>query len=182
MDGQQQAGAVDPLKPNELGKDDALVQRAEARSRGLQKLSAARRRQGLSVRCVAQRLGRTVGEIRAQEDERADLLISELYRWQAALEVPLEELLDEPNDSLSPRVMMRAQLLKVMKTAMALRRQARSEAERRLGRLLVDQLLEIMPELKEVSGWPAVGHRRRADEVGRIGENPIPDDWLHEAS
>ena len=49
-------------------------------------------------------------------------------------------------------------------------------------RLLTEQLLEIMPELKEVSGWPAVGHRRRADEVGRIGENPISEDWLHEAS
>ncbi len=149
---------------------------------GLQKLSSARHRQGLSIRCVAQRLGRTVSEIRAQEDERADLLVSELYRWQAALEVPIEELLHEPDDSLSPRVLMRAQLLKVMKTAMAIRRQARSEAERRLARLLIEQLLEIMPELKEVSGWPAVGHRRRADEVGRIGENPISDDWLHEAS
>jgi transcriptional regulator with XRE-family HTH domain len=154
----------------------------ERPSKGLQKLSSARRRQGLSIRCVAQRLGRTVGEIRAQEDERADLLISELYRWQAALEVPVEELLHEPGDSLSPMVSMRAQLLKVMKTAMAIRRQARSEAERRLARLLIDQLLEIMPELKEVSGWPAVGHRRRSDEVGRIGENPIPEDWLHEAS
>ena len=87
------------------------------------------------MRCVAQRLGRTVSEVRAQEDERADLLVSELYRWQAALEVPIEELLAEPEDSLSPRVLMRAQLLKVMKTAMAIRRQARSEAERRLASL-----------------------------------------------
>jgi transcriptional regulator with XRE-family HTH domain len=148
----------------------------------LQKLSAARRRQGLSVRCVAQRLGRTVGEVRAQEEEHADILVSELYRWQAALEVPLEELLHEPEDALSPRVLARARLLKVMKTAMAIRRQARSEAERRLARLLTEQLLEIMPELKEVSGWPAVGHRRRADELGRIGENPVSEDWLHEAS
>lgn len=148
----------------------------------LQKLSAARQRQGLSVRCVAQRLGRTVGEVRAQEDEHADILISELYRWQAALEVPLGELLHEPEDALSPRVLTRARLLKVMKTAMAIRRQARSEAERRLARLLTEQLLEIMPELKEVSGWPAVGHRRRTDELGRIGENPISEDWLHEAS
>ena len=154
----------------------------ERTANGLQKLSVARRRQGLSIRCVAQRLGRTVGEVRAQEDERADLLVSELYRWQAALEVPIEELLQEPVDSLSPMVSMRAQLLKVMKTAMAMRRQARSEAERRLARLLIEQLLEMMPELKEVSGWPAVGHRRRADEVGRIGENPISEDWLHEAS
>jgi transcriptional regulator with XRE-family HTH domain len=148
----------------------------------LQKLSAARRRQGLSVRCVAQRLGRTVGEVRAQEEEHSDILISELYRWQAALEVPLEELLEEPDDSLSPRVLARARLLKVMKTAMAIRRQARSESQRRLSSLLVEQLLEIMPELKEVSGWPAVGHRRRANEVGRIGENPVSEDWLHEAS
>jgi transcriptional regulator with XRE-family HTH domain len=150
--------------------------------RTLQKLSAARRRQGLSVRCVAQRLGRTVGEVRAQEEEHADILISELYRWQAALEVPLEELLDDPEDALSPRVLSRARLLKIMKTAMAIRRQARSESQRRLARLLIEQLLEIMPELKEVSGWPAVGHRRRANEVGRIGENPVSDDWLHEAS
>ena len=175
MDGQPQS-EINPLN------DIPLAPPITVRTKSLQKLSAARRRQGLSVRCVAQRLGRTVSEVRAQEDECADLLVSELYRWQQALEVPLEELLTEPGDSLSPRVQMRAQLLKVMKTAMAIRRQARSEAERRMGRLLVEQLLEIMPELKEVSGWPAVGHRRRADEMGRIGENPIPDDWLHEAS
>ncbi|MEX2310574.1 MAG: hypothetical protein WD738_23610 [Pirellulales bacterium] len=151
-------------------------------SKKLQKLSDARRRQGLSVRCVAQRLGRTVSQVRAQEEEHADILISELYRWQAALEVPIEELLDEPEDALSSGVLTRARLLKVMKTAMAIRRQARSESQRRLAVLLIEQLLEIMPELKEVSGWPAVGHRRRANEVGRIGENPVSDDWLHEAS
>jgi hypothetical protein len=154
----------------------------DRQTKGLQKLNSARRRQGLSIRCVAQRLGRTVGEVRAQEDEGADILVSELYRWQAALEVPIEELLAEPEDSLSSMVSVRAQLLKVMKTVMAMRRQARSEGERRLARLLTEQLLEIMPELKEVSGWPAVGHRRRADEIGRIGENPISEDWLHEAS
>jgi transcriptional regulator with XRE-family HTH domain len=176
MDRQEQTEQFNPL--NEV----PIAPPVTARGKSLQKLSAARRRQGLSVRCVAQRLGRTVTEVRAQEDEHSDLLVSELYRWQQALEVPVEELLAEPEDSLSPRVQMRAQLLKVMKTAMAIRRQARSEGERRLARLLVEQLLEIMPELKEVSGWPAVGHRRRADEMGRIGENPIPDDWLHEAS
>lgn len=176
MDGQDQSGHLDPLE------EKIALPSATAQKPGLQKLSAARRRQGLSVRCVAQRLGRTVTEIRVQEDEHADILLSELYRWQQALDVPIEEPLAEPEDSLSPRVLLRAQLLKVMKTAMAIRRQARSEAERRLARLLVDQLLEIMPELKEVSGWPAVGHRRRADELGRIGENPISDDWLHEAS
>ncbi len=163
-------------------RNEVLAPIVGAPPQKLQNLSAARRRQGLSVRCVAQRLGRTVNEVRSQEDECADILVSELYRWQAALDVPIEELLEEPNDSLSPTVLTRARLLKVMKTAIAIRRQARSEAERRLARLLIEQLLEIMPELKEVSGWPAVGHRRRSDEIGRIGENPISEDWLHEAS
>ena len=76
----------------------------------LQKLGAARRRQGLSVRCVAQRLGRTVVEVRAQEEEGADISISDLYRWQKALEVPIEELLHDPQDTLSPRVLTRARL------------------------------------------------------------------------
>lgn len=176
MDGQEQNGQLVPLG------GDVSLSPTNKKCATMQKLSAARRRQGLSVRCVAQRLGRTVSDIRAQEDENADLLLSELYRWQQALDVPIEELLADPEDCLSPHVLLRAQLLKVMKTAMAIRRQARSEAERRLGRQLIEQLLEIMPELKEVSGWPAVGHRRRADELGRIGENPISEDWLHEAS
>jgi len=175
MDELEQTGQLSSL--HDFDRDTSIRP-----AKGLQKLSSARRRQGLSIRCVAQRLGRTVSEVRAQEDERADMLVSDLYRWQAALEVPIEELLEEPEDSLSAMVSVRAQLLKVMKTAMAMRRQARSESERRLARLLTEQLLEIMPELKEVSGWPAVGHRRRADEVGRIGENPISEDWLHEAS
>ena len=147
----------------------------------LQQLGAARRRQGLSVRCVAQRLGVTVNEVRAQENESSDLLISELYHWQAALDVPVEELLCEPQDSLSPRVLTRARLLRIMKTALAMRRQARSEGERRLARLLIDQLLEIMPELKDVAAWPTVGQRRTADDYGRIAENPVSDDWIHEA-
>jgi hypothetical protein len=51
-----------------------------------------------------------------------------------------------------------------------------------LAKSLISQLIEIMPELKEVAAWPTVGHRRTADEIGRIGERPIPDDFMHEAS
>ena len=150
--------------------------------RKLHQLGEARRRQGLSVRCVAQRMQKTIGEIRAQEEEHADLPISELYRWQEVLDVPLEELLLGPDDTLSPRVLTRARMLRIMKTARSIRNQAHSNPLRRLARLLIHQLLEIMPELKEVSAWPTVGHRRTADEMGRIAENPIPDDWIHEAS
>jgi transcriptional regulator with XRE-family HTH domain len=148
--------------------------------RKLHRLRDARLRQGLSVRYVAHRLGRTTNEVRAQEEEQADISMSELYRWQAVLDVPLEELLHDPQDTLSTRVQIRAQLLKLMKTAMAIRRQAQAEEERHLVRHLIEQLVEIMPELKEVTGWPATGHRRTTEDIGRIAENPISDDWLHE--
>ena len=135
------------------------------------------------MRCVAQRLNISVGDVRAQEDEQADILLSELYRWQAVLEVPLEELLHEPQDALSPRVLTRARMLRVMKTARAIRAQARNESANIVWpELLISQLIEIMPELKEVAAWPTVGHRRTADELGRIAEHPIPDDFMHEAS
>lgn len=168
------------------GDDDfeRVARKSPARngSRIVQQVGEARRRQGLSIRCVAQRLGLTVGEVRAKEEPDADMTLSELYRWQEVLEVPLEELLADPDDALSPRVLMRARMLRVMKTARALRAQARTESEHRLAKLLISQLIEIMPELKEVSAWPTVGHRRTADEMGRIAERPISDDFMHEAS
>ena len=168
--------------PSLYDGDEAVVPIVGNRPAALQSLGSARRRQGVSVRCIAQRLGRTVAEVRQQEDECADLLVSELYRWQAALDVPLQELLNEPRDELSPRIKMRAQLLKIMKTVKSLSRESKSDESRRSLQFLTEQLLEIMPELKEVAPWPAVGHRRSTDEVGRIGENLIPDNWVNEAS
>jgi transcriptional regulator with XRE-family HTH domain len=158
----------------------AIVPLVDNRRAILQRLGSARRRQEVSLRGIAGRLGRTVDEVRQQEDESADLLISELYRWQAALEVPIQELLNEPSDALSPRIQMRAQLLKIMKTVKSLSREAKSDEMRHLVQLLTELLLEMMPELKEVAPWPAVGHRRHADEVGRIGENSISDNWVYE--
>src|SRR4029079_7876302 len=98
--------------PSLYDGDKAVVPIVGNRPAALQGLGSARRRQGLSVRCIAQRLGRTVADVVQQEDECADLLISDLYRWQAALDVPIQELLNEPSDALSPQIQMRAQLLK----------------------------------------------------------------------
>jgi len=39
--------------------------------------------------------------------------------------------------------------------------------------MLREQLLELMPELKEVSAWPNYGQRRAPNQVGKIGESPI---------
>lgn len=146
----------------------------------LHQLAAARCRQGLSLRCVAKRLGLTIAEARQQEEERRDLRLSDLYAWQAALDVPLSELLREPDDSLSPQVLDRARMLRVMKTVQALRAQAKTKAQQRLAETLVEQLVDLMPELRTVSAWPSVGQRRTSDEMGRIVENPIPEYWTRE--
>ena len=122
-----QTAAHPTMRPSdESRRSRTAIRRVGGRRRRnrsqLHQLREARRRQGLSVRCVAQRLNMSVGEVRAQEEEQADILLSELYRWQSVLEVPLEELLNEPQDTLSPRVLMRARMLRVMKTARALAR------------------------------------------------------------
>jgi hypothetical protein len=135
----------------------------------------------LSLRAVAKRLGTTIAEARRQEEAYTDLRLSELYAWQSALEVPLVELLCEPDDALSPQVLDRARMLRVMKTAQALRAKAKTKAQLSLADTLVSQLVDLMPELKSVSAWPSVGQRRTGDELGRIVENPISENWIHDA-
>jgi hypothetical protein len=68
-------------------------------------------------------------------------------------------------------------MVKVMKTARSLLETAPNGACRRFAENLVEQLLDVMPELKEVSAWHSVGQRRSLDELGRIGENPIADSF-----
>lgn len=147
----------------------------------LHHLRDARQRQGLSVRCVAKRLQTTMGYVREQEQDDADLLLSELYAWQKALDVPIGELLLEPNESLAPGVLDRARMLRVMKTVQALRSHLRSPQQKNLADALVRLLVDLMPELETVSAWPTVGKRRTSEELGRIVENPISERWINEA-
>ena len=141
-------------------------------------LAEVRNRQGLSQRCVANRLGISVAEVRKQEEPSFDLTISQLYRWQAVLDVPVDELLNELEDTLSPHIMGRARMLRVMKTAQAVQSHAQTGAQHRLAETLVDELIDAMPELREVSAWPSVGQRRTSEEFGRIVENPISERCL----
>ncbi len=148
----------------------------------LHRIRTVRRLQGVSLRTAARQLGTTVSDIRAQEDESADLRLSELYKWQAALDVPLEELLVEPTSPLSRPVTERARLVRVMKTAAAILEQASTPQLTRLAERLVNQLIELMPELQGVGPWHSVGRRRSLDEYGRIAEQCVPDDSLRSSS
>jgi hypothetical protein len=133
----------------------------------------------MSLRTVARHLGSNVRDVRDQEDESTDLRLSDLYRWQSVLDVPLEELLlDESSRSLSRPVMERAKLVRVMKTAAAILEIADDPQMCRLAQRLIDQLTELMPELKSVGPWHSVGQRRALDEYGQIAERRISDDFF----
>ena len=140
---------------------------SSAPSRPLHRLGEARRREGLTPRTVARLLGVSVDEVKKHENPSTDILLSELYRWEKVLEVPAAELLNEPAGELSPPVHLRAQLLRIMKTVRSIQGQARQVSIRRFAEMLADQLVEVMPELKDTVGWPTVGRRRSHRELGQ---------------
>jgi len=143
---------------------------------GLHRIKTVRQLQGMSLRTAARQLGSTLSETRLQDDESTDLRLSELYKWQSVLEVPLEDLLVEPTSPLSRPVTERARLVRVMKTAAAILEQASNPQIKRLAERLVQQLVELMPELQGVGPWHSVGQRRSLDELGRIVEQRYSDD------
>jgi transcriptional regulator with XRE-family HTH domain len=145
-------------------------------NRPLHRLAAVRRLQGVSRRTVARRMNVDLMEIRRQERETSDLQLSQLYEWQKALEVPVTELLVESEDTLSEPLLKRAQLIRLMKTALAILEQAEQEPVHLMAQTLVDQLTEMMPELQGVSPWHAVGKRRRLDELGVAAQRSLSDD------
>ena len=143
------------------------------------RVAEVRRQQGVSLRTVARHLKKDLATIRNQEKETTDLRLTELSEWQRVLDVPLVDLLVDSGSPLSRPVMERARLVRVMKTAASIAEKSDSVELDRLARMLIDQLVEMMPELSEVSPWHSVGQRRSLDEVGRIVERRLRDDFFH---
>ena len=144
--------------------------------RHLHRLATVRRLQGIARRTLARRLNLEVAEVRRQEEETSDLPLSVLFAWQKVLDVPIAELLVESEDTLSQRLLRRAQLVRLMKTALALLEKADSKAARALAQTLVDQLIKVMPELQGISAWKAVGKRRSLDELGVAALRTLSED------
>ena len=150
--------------------------KVSANGHALHRLAVVRRLQGVSRRTLARRMNLDISEVRRQETENCDLPLSQLYEWQKALGVPVAELLVESEDTLSQPLLQRAQMVRLMKTSLALLEQADQEAIRLMAQTLIDQLVEIMPELQGVSAWHAVGKRRRLDELGIAASRSLSDD------
>ena len=148
----------------------------------LHRLSSVRRQQGISQRNIARRLNVDIAVARQQEEETTDLTLSVLYEWQKVLDVPISELLVDSESPLSPPVMERARMVKVMKTVAAMVEKANTPSMKRLVQMLCNQLLEIMPELADVAPWHTVGQRRTLEEYGRVVERQLPDDMFRRRS
>ena len=146
--------------------------------RPLHRIAAARHRQGVSVRSAARRLGISIEQVREQEEPTHDLLVSQLQAWQLALEVPINDLLVDSEAPLSSPVLTRARLLKVMKTVRAIKEATKCVSIERMASMLEQQLIEVMPELKDVAPWHSVGQRRSHDELGRTAERVLPDSFF----
>ncbi len=144
----------------------------------LHRIAEVRSQQGVSLRAISRRTGVDVRELKQQELPTSNLTLAELYRWQKALEVPVENLLVDNDEDLSDPIQVRAAMVKVMKTVVALREVATSPRVARLTEMLREQLVGMMPELAEIGGWPNYGSRRPPDQLGRIAENPISVDNL----
>ena len=57
-------------------------------------------------------------------------------------------MLGEPSDGLSPPVLKRAQMLRMMKHAKVILKRGRKKVVRRKASKIIDEILELMPELK----------------------------------
>jgi transcriptional regulator with XRE-family HTH domain len=142
----------------------------------LHRLGEARQQEHISCYNIARRLGITVGDVRRLECKTTDLPLSLLRKWAEVLDLPVAELVEEPGELLSPPVCNRARLVRVMKTAMAILEQCDEPQTKQLARTMVDQLIEIMPELHGISALNAVGKRRCLDELGIAAERSLPDE------
>ena len=144
----------------------------------LHQIRTVRLRQGVSLRSAARQIGSDVRSLRLQEQESTDLRLSDLRKWQRALDVPLTELVAETDEPLSRPVLERARLVRLMKTAAAIHERSTNVGIQRMAQMLVDQLIEVMPELKDVSPWHTFGQRRSLDEYGKVVERRLSEDFL----
>ena len=168
-------------RPNIAEQDPAVVPIHLECALPLHRLGEARRLEHMSRASVARHLGITVEDVRRQECKTTDLPLSVLHKWAKALGLPVAELVEAPGDSLSTPILNRARLVRLMKTAMAILEGSGDPQTKRLGQTMVDQLVEIMPELRGVSAWHVIGTRRSLDELGIAAERVLPDEVFMDA-
>ena len=131
-------------------------------------IAKAAQSQGQTISACAKRLGLTVAEARAQADPRADITLSQLYAWREILDVPLSELTPDLGVVPDP-IRNRGLLILIMKTARLICETTNEGTPGHYAaETLVNQLIMLMPELKDVPPWPSVGKSHAARPEGAV--------------
>ena len=112
----------------------------------MHRISRARRQQGVSLQKVAEDLHKPIDCVREQESETSDLCLSELWAWHDILGVSVQDLLIDRDGPLQGPEIDRSQIHRLMLNASYIRDNAPSLSIQRLAKMMVAQLLEIMPE------------------------------------
>ncbi len=165
------------LDSESLEADDAP--RARESLKELHRIQEVRREQGISIRRAAQLMQCTTEQARAMEQPTTDLTLAQVYEWQRVLDVPVADLLVEPDEALSPLVLQRARMVRLMKTVQAIIERSNQPTVHRLAETLAHQLVEVMPELKGVTSWHSIERRKTCNQNARILESDYlrgPDD------
>src|SRR4051794_22798605 len=87
----------------------------------LHRIRTVRRQQGVTLKGLSRRTEENLYELAREELAGNDLMLSRLYQWQQWLHVPVSELLVEPDAGLSPQILERARLIRIMKTVAAIK-------------------------------------------------------------
>ncbi|MDA7951343.1 MAG: hypothetical protein MPJ24_07620 [Pirellulaceae bacterium] len=144
------------------------------------RIQEVRKEQGTALRTVARNMKIGIKRARYEELPTTNLDVEALVRWQKVLKVPLDEMLEESHEILSRPVQERAQLVRMMKTVVSMQETAETAPLQRMVQTLIDQFIELMPELAEVTSWHSLGQRRSLKEYGRVALEPISTRFLEE--
>lgn len=163
-----------------MSSHDHDMEESAAKHRPLHRLGTVRRARKLSLDDVARQLQLPPEEAQRQEQATSDLSLSHLYRWQKALKVPVAELLVEGQESLGLPSVKPDALAQALQVALTILGQTKQPGIRRMAHTLVDQLVELSPELKRVAEAHTAGQAHRFDEQGRAQKGALPVDFFLE--
>lgn len=140
----------------------------------LHRITTVMKQEGITTRVLSTRLDKTEATVIEESNPSSDMSLSDLYKWQAALRVPIADLLVEPGTNFSSTILLRTRLLKLMRSVRSIQEHSTEDAIQTFARHLSDQLTKMMPELEEVSAWPSTGQLRKPHELGAIAYNLVP--------
>ena len=140
--------------------------------KAVHRLQQARNAAGVSIRSMTARTGLPASTLKTQE-ESDDLYLSDFIRWQRALAVPFEELVEPYTGQMADHIRFRASLVRLMKSVKALYQDELSERQQNVVNNVVYQLEQIMPELSDVESWPQFGPRRNGVDTAPVELNAI---------